>query len=326
MMSRMQGMQPRFLWQPWCWRFLGFALLVIVLGRAVRPLRSSEPALQEPRKEAVAAAAAAVTLPRPAGVLAVLLAGETLSIWEPPATRKTASSLDRAPVIDPDLLAGVEDKAEVKNASENYNEAWAYSYLLVQANTTPVAAFAKSARRDVTFAHLFEEPRKYRGQVVHLEGRLKRLRRFDAPRMAVKQGVPVIYEGWVFADAYGSNPYCVIVTVLPSSIPLGETIEQRVSFDGYFFKRYRYKAGDGWRDAPLLIGHALRKRENSNTTPKSDGSFAALLLPGLFAVVGGTVLLVIGLNWWFRRSDRRVRSYLEMTRNANFFGPESGRP
>ena len=181
-------------------------------------------------------------------------------------------------------------------------------------------------RRDLTFAHLFEEPNKYRGQVVHIEGRLKRLRRFDAPRMAVKQGVPVIYEGWIFGDAYGSNPYCVIATAVPDSIPLGETVEQLVSFDGYFFKRYRYKAGDGWRNAPLLIGHSLRKRESSNASSESDGAFAGLLLPGLIAVVGGTVVLVIGLTWWFRRSDRRVRTYLDMTRNGNFVEPKPDSP
>ena len=35
-----------------------------------------------------------------------------------------------------------------------------------------------------------------------------------------------------------------------------------VAFDGYFYKRFRYKAGDSYRpgqyrDAPVLIGHRL---------------------------------------------------------------------
>jgi hypothetical protein len=304
-------------------RFLCLALLAFPHFHCVPSVQSGEPAppIPELSKGSVAAAAATAAMHHPAGALSIILAGETLNSWEPPATQKVASPMDQAPVIDPDLLAGVEDKAEVKGAAENYNEAWAYSYLLVQANTTPVAAFAKSARRDLTFAHLFEEPRKYRGQVVHIEGRLKRLRRFDAPRMAAKQGVPVIYEGWIFGDAYGSNPYCVIVTAMPDSIPLGETLEQRVSFDGYFFKRYRYKAGDGWRDTPLLIGHALSAREIPNTSPDADSSFAGLLLL-LIAIVGATVLLVLCLNWWFRRSDQRVRTSLDRTRNGSFVEPE----
>jgi hypothetical protein len=265
----------------------------------------------------------------PVGTLGLLWAAKSLSIWEAEATlpqEKAASPADKAPRIDPDLLAGIEDRAPVRSAAENYGEAQAYNYLLVQAAATPMAAFAKSARRDVTFAHLFEEPSKYRGQVVHIEGRLGRLRRFDAPRIAVRQGVPVLYEGWIFGDAYFSNPYCVIATAVPKSIPLGETLNQRVGFDGYFFKRYRYKAGDGWRDAPLLIGHALLDRESISPGNDSGGSVPKLLLPILVAVLGASVLLVASLHWWFRRADRRVRMYLDTTRNASFIEPGHDSP
>jgi hypothetical protein len=323
--------QPVPLWSAWSrqsLRYLCLGFLAVATLQIGLPVQSGEPVppIREPSKEAVATAAAAAAMRSPAGVLGIIQAGETLSVWEPPATRKVASPMDQAPAIDPDLLAGIEDKAEMRNAAENYNEAWAYSYLLVQANATSAEALAKSARKDLTFAHLFEEPSKYRGQVVHIEGRLKRLRRFDAPRLAAKQGVPVIYEGWIFGDAYGSNPYCVIATALPNSTPLGETVEQRVSFDGYFFKRYRYKAGDGWRDAPLLIGHSLSERESPNATSESDVGY---LLPLLIAVVVGTVLLVIGLNWWFRRGDRQLRAHLDQARKINFVEPKhpfSGAP
>jgi hypothetical protein len=245
--------------------------------------------------------------------------GKSLSLWE----EGTPLPQDRtaAPQIDADILAEVEDKAPVRNAAENYAEAAAYSYLLVQANATPVTAFAKTVRRDLTFAHLFEEPSKYRGQVVHIEGRLKRLRRFDAPRMAAKQGVPTIYEAWIFGEAYFSNPYCAIVSSVPDSIPVGDTLNHHVAFDGYFFKRYRYQAGDSWRDAPLLIGHTLLDRESAVADP--SGSVATWLLPAFVTVVAATVLLVVGLNWWFRRGDRQVRIHLEMNRNADFVEPGS---
>jgi hypothetical protein len=256
------------------------------------------------------------------------LTGQALSLWEvvPAVPPEQAFAVDRAPRIDPDLLAGVEDKAPVRNAAENYNEAQAYNYLLVQANATSGTAFAKSARRDLTFAHLFEEPSKYRGQVVHIEGRLGRLRRFDAPRLAAKQGIPVIYEGWIFGDAYFSNPYCIIATSVPESIQRGETLNHRVAFDGYFFKRYRYKAGDGWRDAPLMIGHALLDRQAASAGSDADSSFTSLLLPGLVMILITTVVLVIALNWWFRRGDRRVRTHLDMNRSANFVEPRPDGP
>jgi hypothetical protein len=319
-------------WYWLCWRWLG---LVFLLGglAIVRPAQSGQRDKPENARfvegspQAAAAAASTVALRDAFGALSKLFTAQALSLWDgpPPVPQEKALSSGQAPRIDPDLLAGVEDKTPVHNASENYNEAQAYNYLLVQANATSVAAFAKSARRDLTFAHLFEEPSKYRGQVVHIEGRLGRLRRFDAPRLAIKQGIPVLYEGWIFGDAYFSNPYCIIATFVPESIPLGETLNHRVAFDGYFFKRYRYRAGDGWRDAPLLIGHALVDRQATSTSTDADGSFTSLLLPALVTILGATVMLVVGLNWWFRRGDRRLRTHLDMNRNANFVepGPDS---
>jgi hypothetical protein len=299
---------------------LGFCFAGLYLLHGVPFCRSGEPAQPgnalDGSTQAVATAVAAAAIHDSTGTIAVLLAGKTLNIWEGTATPPHATS----PAIDPDLLAGVEDKAPVRSAAENYDEARAYNYLVVQASATSVAAFAAGARRDLTFAHLFEEPSKYRGQVVHIEGRLGRLRRFEAPRLAAQQGVPVLYEGWIFGDAYFSNPYCVIATD-NLNLPLGETLNHRVSFDGYFFKRYRYKAGDGWRDAPLLIGHAMQDREQITAAANSSDPFGTLLLSFLVAAMAASVLLVIGLNWWFRRGDRRLRTHLDRARNANFVEP-----
>jgi hypothetical protein len=324
MLDRTNSPLPGSLRQPLC--CISSLSLLLCLTQAAWPADSSgfaqagsKSVLENP--QAVAAAAATTVIHNPTGALGILVVGKARSLWEgavPVPQGKPAALPDRAPTVDPDILAEVEDRAPVRNAAENYAEAAAYNYLLVQANATPVTAFAKSARRDLTFAHLFEESGKYRGQIVHIEGRLKRLRRFDAPRLAAKQGVPLIYEAWIFGEAYFSNPYCVIATSVPESVPLADTLDHHVAFDGYFFKRYRYQAGDGWRDAPLLIGHALLDRESG--VPDSAGSMA-WLLPALLTVVAGTVFLVVALSWWFRRSDRRVRMHLEMNRNVDFVEP-----
>jgi len=224
-----------------------------------------------------------------------------------------------APTIDPELLAGIEDRAPVRGADQNEYESRLYHHMLVEARRTPIEAFARSARRDLTFAHLFEEPARHRGQVVHIEGRLKRLRQFDAPALAAAQGVPVIYEGWIFDDAYFSNPYCVLVTNLPAGLQPAERMELLVAFDGYFFKRYRYKAGDGWRDAPLLIGHSLRLRPAPGPTPAD--SFSQVFLPAFLGLLGGSVALAVFLGWWFRRGDRLVRARLGSVQAPPFVPP-----
>jgi hypothetical protein len=301
---------------------------VLILSLLLAPLTALAQASPEPNPlllndavRAAATAASVVGMYDAAGASSVLLAGQGMAIWDVNAGEpqsKNSSQQDQARV-DPDLLGGVEDRAPVRNVAENYNEFQAYHYLLIKAHSTPEPVLARAARHDLTYAHLFEEPAKYRGQIVHLEGRLKRLRRFDATATAARQGVATLYEGWIYDERYYYNPFCVIVSELPSSIGIGEKVEYPVAFDGYFFKRYRYKAGDGWRDAPLLIGRTLHLTEAAAASGDGDVPLPHLLLVAVIGVVGLTLILGFGLLWWFGRGDRQVRSSLDSARRATFF-------
>jgi hypothetical protein len=229
---------------------------------------------------------------------------------------------EKPPTIDRDLLAGVEDRAPVRTADENYYEFRAYNYLLLEAHNTPPAMLAKYARRDLTLAHLLEEPAKYRGQLVHVEGQLRRLRKFDAPKTAAKEGVAALYEGWIFEEGAFANPYCVITSEVPLDLPLAEKMERRVAFDGYFFKKYAYKAGDGWRVAPLLIGRNLTLLPTAATqSERESDSFPSSLLQGFVAVALGCIVLGILLHWGLKRGDLRVRARLSERQKALFVEP-----
>lgn len=242
------------------------------------------------------------------------LAGSALA--QPAEPPQAPNASEKLPAIDLDMLGGIEDGAPVRNADQNFYEARAYTYLLVQAHKTAPSALAQAARRDLNFAHLFEEATKYRGEIIHVEGQLRRLRRFDAPKLAAQEGVPVHYEGWVFSETSFGNPYCVITSEIPESVSVGERLDRQVSFDGYFFKRYRYKAGDGWRDAPLLIGRRLTLLSPSGTPEASTSALSDLpVLPALIGLLAITGVLVIGLAIWFRRGDRQVRAVLERNRH-----------
>lgn len=237
-------------------------------------------------------------------------------------TLLAAQQPDVAPVIDAEILAGIEDRTPVRNADENLFEAQAYTFVLVQAHQLSAAALAKAARRDVRYIHLFEEPGTYRGQVIHLEGQLRMLRRFSAPRLAVKEGVPELYEAWVFDALNYYNPYCVLLTELPPGVQVGERLDYQVTCDAYFFKRYRYKAGDGTRDAPLLIGKTVTVKAVPAAVPESEWSFGKMFLPVFLSFVMVTVGLVVGLTYWFRRGDRRVHEQVRRTVAPNFRPPE----
>jgi len=306
----------------------GSALFVYCIG-TVMPSAGQAPQNQanalfvDDRARAGAAAAEVVAQSDPLGSAALLIMGQATSTWEnlQPPPVAAAEGADKAPTIEREMLGGVEDHAPVRSADENMYESRAYDYLLIEAHNASAKALAKHARRDLTFTHLWEEPAKYRGQLIHIEGRLRRLQRFDASRFAAKQGIPTLYEGWIFEDAYLANPYCVVVTEVPASIKPGEKLEHRVAFDAYFFKRYRSEAGDGKREAPLLIGHGLIDLPPAPVP--ADTSLAEHLVPAFLTVLAATVLLALGLSWWFLRGDRQVRARLSKSRQATFVDPSA---
>jgi hypothetical protein len=220
---------------------------------------------------------------------------------------------EKSAVIDRDLLAGVEDRTPVQSANENYAEARAYDYLMVHAHRQPVAELQKEGRTDLAFVHLFEEPAKYRGQLITLKGRLLRLRRFDPTPLGVKEGLKDLYEGWLLADGSVTNPFGILASEIGPGLKPGEKLDREVTFTGYFFKRYRYQAGDGWRDAPLLIGRSI---EPTSPTPASTppALLGSVYMPLIFGILGTTLVLALALAWYLRQGDRQVRVRLEELR------------
>ncbi len=209
----------------------------------------------------------------------------------------------------------------------------AYSQFIVMAHYTSERAFAKAARRDVTYMHLFNDPERYRGEPIHLAGRLVRLLRFDPPDEARAEGVSNLYEGWIMTDAYGENPACVVFTDLPPGLKIDgdRRLNIDVGFDGYFYKRYRYKAFDTkksnqFRDAPLLIGHTLTGNFGADAggVDASD-NWGHNLIWVFMSVVGGALAAVIVLTFWFRFHDRRINNRLTETRHTGFVPPPDER-
>jgi hypothetical protein len=187
-------------------------------------------------------------------------------------------------------------------------EFWGYcETVLVAAKTSP-EAFANSARANphLAFAHLHRDPARYRGKVLHIEGWLGRLLRFDAPEYLRFRGVRYLYEAWVFSGNRNTNPYCVHFLELPPGIQTGENIAYPIAFDGYFFKKLRYSAAKEDRYTSLFIARTINRKRMAS----ESASFSNIFVIAFCIVIGGTVLVVVGLTWWFSRGDRRLRSRL----------------
>jgi len=254
--------------------------------------------------------------------LALLRAGQQENCW-------TLFDTNKVRPLPEAWLQAIEDGQPIVVGSA---EAEVYPQILATAYYTSRGAFERKARKDLTYAHLFNSPAKYRGQVVHIEGRLRRVTRFDPPAEATQEGVSDLYEAWIFNGNYGPHPYCVVFTDWPDALPrslLGkQKVEEHITveFAGYFYKKYRYKAADSKtttaREAPLLMGHSLRVVTLG--APADDPGATQWTFGLLYLVVGlfiATVGLVAGLTFYFRRADEKLRQRLLANRAGELVLP-----
>jgi len=212
------------------------------------------------------------------------------------------------------LLKLNEDDAPVRGERENRDEALAFDYAVNFASRVPAGVFAAAARRDRSFAQLLgPEAARYRGEVVRVEGRLKRVRDIGPTPGLAADGVARLYEGWIFSEVYREFSYCVLFTELPAGLGVAESLDHRVAFDGFFFKVYRFEAGDGPRRAPLLIGRSLQLSPapaNSSLWP------AVAAAPVVIAVVAAALLGGVALALWLRHGDAEARARIRAARGG----------
>ena len=253
--------------------------------------------------------------------VALLSAGEyqrLWSFWDPNVVRPIPLS----------MLKFIRDEQPLpKDIGDQENDA--YFTMLIYASRTAPRAFDKAANPEADWVHLFQEPHNYRGDVVHFEGKMKRLRKLDPPPMAAQAGVKNYYEGFLYADLLEKDPVFFIVTDLPQGLEPGDHQDVKVGFSGYFYKIFRYKAGDTDKTkmdrlAPLCMGRTLTPLTApaaAEDEPTAEPSWVSWLGPTFFGVIGATVALLFALGYWFRRSDRQVRQRLTAVRHADFIGP-----
>jgi len=194
--------------------------------------------------------------PRLLLLLAIVLAGWPMILLfarggdDPrPALAPPPAAAGLKPVVSD---AGIEFGAIVDKAPMRLREDAAYSILLRRARETPAGALAAESRRDLFWTHLWERPANYRGVPIHLEGTARRVLSYEVnPELAPGGRV---YEAWVYSDENRMDPYVLVFEEPPPGLVIGAELFVRITFDGYFFKLLRYRAGDAHRAAPMLVG------------------------------------------------------------------------
>ena len=209
--------------------------------------------------------------------------------------------------ISPQRLTVIQDNSVGIRDSERD----LYYELLARVRDAPTEKLELAARDDVAFPVLMNESSKYIGQLLTVEGELRRLQPY--PFGQNEHGINQLYEAWLKTLDAGDNPYRILCTRIPAGIPEGMNIEPGtlVRVTGYYFKRYGYPAQENrLHVAPLILArdiHWFSSRKTSRSIPDDGG-----VVPYVLVLAGfmGTVITL--LLWQFRRSDRQFeRQHLE---------------
>jgi hypothetical protein len=158
----------------------------------------------------------------------------------------------------------------------------AYALLLERARGKTPAELAQASRRDVALAQLWQNPEMYRGVPIHLLGSALRVLRY--PSKLSKTGW--IHEASIITPDAPRNPYVCVFEEAPAGFPIGTNVSERVVFNGYFLKIWKYDAADVPRGAPLLVGRiGWGGREAASTRSTSSTLWWSLAVLGMLFLI-----------------------------------------
>ena len=191
--------------------------------------------------------------------------------------------------------------------------------VLLHAHQFTPAELVSAARKDLTLNELLDEKKEVRDglrfELIHVEGKLKRLKRIPSLARLEEAGITDLYEAWIFPRGQrGNDPVCVIVSQPPPGVTPDDDITPGVPViaSGYYFKVLEYQSNQPnpkdpnrtlFRRAPLVLGRAVEMSQDPEPANASVLDLATLSL-----VFGGAVLLALfGLAVWLRRTDTGAR-------------------
>jgi len=201
------------------------------------------------------------------------------------------------PEVTPELLAPIKDNTVLRAAE---NEAWLA--MLGALNTRTAEEVDSLSIGNVGFAQLFRQTDFYRGQVVTVEGTVRRLEAI-APREN-EHGIEQLYR-WILQPRGGASAPIVIYSIeKPEQLEVGDDLREPCSFTGFCFKRWAYAAGDGTRVAPLLLAKTPSWQPPTPTAPVELPSLNTIVIALLsLAALSAVIATMVYRSTNVRRAD-----------------------
>jgi hypothetical protein len=159
--------------------------------------------------------------------------------------------------VQAELLKSVVDNV----AGLDTKELDAHLHLLEVLREADPAAIRAAAAEPVTHLQLWEQSAAYRGKLVSVGGRVRRVSARSFP--ANDYGLTSYYEVWMYPDG-STNPVVIRTLELPAEFPQRAKLDEPCTVKGFYYRKWWYMAGDEERPetvkgrlAPMLLARGL---------------------------------------------------------------------
>ncbi|MDG2382931.1 MAG: hypothetical protein P8N76_14780 [Pirellulaceae bacterium] len=171
-----------------------------------------------------------------------------LSPLESPVPDESQFEADRADLsVDPQRLATIQDDTYFRQ-----KEAPAWFYLYQRLQETPLEVVDAIGRdRQLSRLQIYRQTDSYRGQLVRLQGIVRRA--FRVPAVENDLGIESHWQLWMFENREANDPIVVYALEMPPGFPEGIELEEDVWLTGYVYKRWSYPAKGGLMVAPVVL-------------------------------------------------------------------------
>ncbi len=180
--------------------------------------------------------------PRLIALAVVMVMGWAL-VWHFAKKRPQPAEPDPVATEKPEPIVAdrsMEFETVTDRTSVGFRDDAAYALLLSRARDNSPAELAAVSRRDIFLPHLWQNPELYRGVPIHLLGTARRVLRY--PCKLTRTGW--IYEASIITPDATRNPFVCVFEQAPAGLPIGPNLSERVVFNGYFLKIWKYQASD----------------------------------------------------------------------------------
>jgi hypothetical protein len=242
------------------------------------------------------------------GLLLPLAVAIGLFSWAQRGSRGTGADEvegSRAPPVsrNPPVTPFTEGKKPDRNVLDQFEDgsrhlaAGPYYHLLHLARRSRPEWLEAEARSDLLPVNIMEEPERYRGELVRLKGRVRRIVRSEASENP--EGIVEQFESYLFDTDFHPRPVVVITPEAPGGLAPAQDLVENVETVGYFLGLWRYEVKGGKvAQAPVFMAAGMKVRESPRfSAPQvSLPAGLAILLMTLLALLGG-YLLRFGSMW-----------------------------